>query len=140
MRTRRFKLVVQIVTGALAFLSVAVAQELTTIKLNEPNKTRGRPLMETPAIRASATEWSEKELSLQGLSDLLWAANGISRSEIGKRTAASVQNAQNTALFCASTGLATRPRAPMDRDKTRTILKLTENQYPLLNHPVGYPK
>ena len=47
---------------------------------------------------------------------------------------------QNISLFCAATGLGTRPRASMDRTKIRELLKLSETQYPLLNHPVGYPK
>lgn len=47
---------------------------------------------------------------------------------------------QNISLFCAATGLGTRPRASMDREKIREILKLKETQVPLLNHPVGYKK
>jgi nitroreductase len=45
---------------------------------------------------------------------------------------------QNIAIFCASVDLQTRPRATMDTDKLRTTLKLTENQYPMLNNPVSY--
>ena len=55
------------------------AGDLKTIKLNEPNKDRGLPVMKALSVRASAREWSDKELSLQDLSDLLWAANGINR-------------------------------------------------------------
>jgi len=130
---------VQALTGSIAFLSVAVAQELTTTKSNEPNKTRGRPLMASLAIRTSATERSGKS-SVCRTCPTLWAANEINRPDIGKQTAAPVQNAQNIVLFCTSTGLATRPRASTDRDKTRTILNLTENRYPLLNRPAGDPK
>jgi len=70
------------------------SQELKPIKLNLPDKKRGLPLMEALAVKASVTEWSEKELSPQDLADLVWAANGISRPESGKRTASSAQNAQ----------------------------------------------
>jgi len=219
-------------------------QELKTIKLNEPNKTRGLPVMEALSVRASVREWSEKDVSLQDLSDLLWAANGINRPDIKKRTAASAQNAQdvdiyvfmkdgaylydapehalvpvvagdrrdeitmrpaggpggpggvpgvkpeappppaakpagppspapiqlilvsdtsrfrsgtpelkkewaaidtgivsqNIALFCAGTGMATRPRASINRDLVKDLLKLNDTQYPMLNHPIGYPK
>jgi nitroreductase len=229
------------------------AQDLQTIKLNEPNKTRGLPVMEALSVRASARDWSDKDLGLQDLSDLLWAANGINRPD-GKRTASSAMNAQdvdiyafmkdgvyrydaaahalvpvlagdhrseimmmrpggpgmkpgekpmakpeaktqtpppgakpegkpgsggpqtpapvqlilvsdisrfrmgetsqklewaaidtglvsqNISLFCAATGLGTRPRASMDKTKIRELLKLSETQYPLLNHPVGYKK
>ncbi|MCS7187880.1 MAG: SagB/ThcOx family dehydrogenase [Armatimonadota bacterium] len=194
------------------------------IKLPKPNKKRGLPVMEALAVRASVTEWSDKDLSIQDLSDLLWAANGINRPEIGKRTAPSSQNAQdvdiyvfmkdgvylydaqahslvhlvqgdhrllffpprpqqppteqmtvppvvlllvtdisrfrfgpeelkrewgaidvgivsqNISIFCAAVGLGTRPRASMDREKIRTLLKLKETQFPMLNHPVGHKK
>lgn len=47
---------------------------------------------------------------------------------------------QNISLFCASVGLATRPRATMDYNKLRGILKLKESQYLILNNPVSYKK
>ena len=157
-------------------------------------------------------------LDLQDLSDLLWAADGINRPDIGKRTAPSAMNAQdidlyvflkegvylyyagenklqpvaegdsrnlvagrqeevasapviilmvsdtsrfragneiqkliwgavaagtvsqNIALFCASTGLSTRPRATMDQVKLRELLKLKDSQILILNNPVSYKK
>jgi nitroreductase len=75
------------------------AQEAQTIKLPEPNKKGGMPLMEALSIRASATAWSDKEFSTQDLSDLLWAANGINRPDIKKRTAASAMNAQDVDIY-----------------------------------------
>jgi hypothetical protein len=206
---------------------------LKTIKLNEPNKKRGFSFMETLSVRASAREWSDRALSLQDMSDLLWAANGINRPDERKYTAASAQNAhdvdmyvfmkdgaylynadahalepvltgdlrsqlmmtppprpkdaggpppppppppsnppiqiilvsdvsrfkfgppelkpewgaidagivsQNIALFCAATGLDTRPRASMDKEKIKELLKLNDTQYVFLNHPIGYSK
>ncbi len=47
---------------------------------------------------------------------------------------------QNISIFCAAVGLGTRPRASMDREKIRALLKLKETQFPLLNHPVGHKK
>ena len=48
---------------------------------------------------------------------------------------------QNISLFCAATGLKTRPRASFPgADKIRELLKLKDSQYILLNHPVGYLK
>ncbi len=47
---------------------------------------------------------------------------------------------QNISLFCAGTGLATVPRAYMEKDKLKEALKIKETQHILLNHPVGYPK
>ncbi|MDZ7346194.1 MAG: SagB/ThcOx family dehydrogenase [candidate division KSB1 bacterium] len=208
------------------------AQEARSIKLNPPDLTRGLPFMQTLAVKASATEWSDKEISLQDLSDLLWAANGLNRPAENKTTASSAMNAhdvdifvfmkdgvyvydfqnheldwvrdgdfrgqiyrprprpitnaaepaeptpqvtdapiqlllisdtdrfragskearyewaaldagiisQNISLFCAATGLKTRPRALVDKDRVREILNLKESQYVFLNHPIGYAK
>ncbi len=44
---------------------------------------------------------------------------------------------QNISLFCASVGLATRPRALMDQEKLRQLLRLKESQLLMLNHPVS---
>jgi len=46
----------------------------------------------------------------------------------------------NISVFCAGAGMATRPRSGMNREKIAALLRLTETQHPLLNHPVGYPK
>lgn len=46
---------------------------------------------------------------------------------------------QNISVACAGLGLATRPRASMDIERLRQLLKLTNDQHPMLNHPVGYP-
>lgn len=47
---------------------------------------------------------------------------------------------QNISLFCAATGLKTRPRASMDKAKIKALLSLTDAHHVLLNHPVGYAK
>ena len=47
---------------------------------------------------------------------------------------------QNISLFCAATGLKTRPRASMDKGRIKELLKLKDSQYVFLNHPVGYSK
>jgi len=224
------------------------AAEPQAIKLNPPNLKRGLPFMEALAIRASAREYSAKDLSLQDLSDLLWAADGINRPAENKSTAPSAMNShdiriyvfmkdgaylydapkhelspvlagdfrtqimmarpprpvgaptapaapsagapppappaaasapppssappveivlvsdgdrftrgdperkfewgaldagivsQNISLFCAATGLKTRPKASMDKAKIKELLKLNEAQIVFLNHPVGYAK
>ena len=72
------------------------AQE--TIKLNAPTKTGGMPIMEAFSKRASASSFDSKELSIQDLSDLLWAANGINRTD-GKKTAPSAMNVQDIDLY-----------------------------------------
>ena len=47
---------------------------------------------------------------------------------------------QNISLFCAAAGLGMRPRASMSKEKIKELLKLSDTQYPLLNHPVGHLK
>ena len=47
---------------------------------------------------------------------------------------------QNTGLFCASEGLATCPRATLNREVAAEKLQLRPEQRILLAHSVGYPK
>jgi nitroreductase len=75
------------------------AAELQAIKLNPPDLKRGLPFMQTLAVRASAREFSEKELSLQDLSDLLWAADGMSRPAENKSTAPSAMNSHDIRIY-----------------------------------------
>jgi SagB-type dehydrogenase family enzyme len=75
------------------------AQELKTLTLNHPDKTRGLTVMQALENRASAEKFSSKKLSLHDLSDLLWAANGINRPELKKRTAPSALNAQDIDIY-----------------------------------------
>jgi nitroreductase len=208
----------KVITGflAIAILNFTYAHELKTISLNPPDTTRGLPVMKALKARASASEFDSVKLRDRDLSDLLWAANGINRPEIGKRTAPSALNAQdidlyvcredgiylydakkhaldpvvpgdhrpliadrqkfvvrapvifllvsdisrfsfgndslklvwaaedagivsqNIAIFCASVGLKTRPRAIMDQVKLRQVLKLKDTQHLMLNNPVSY--
>ena len=188
------------------------AQELQEIKLNPPDKARGSAVMKALTDRMSVREFDSKELSLQDLSDLLWAANGINRPD-GRRTAPTASNrqeidvyairpegayyydaqthslkpvaqgdfrtavaggpqdfvltapislvividlekqgnqlmgavdagivCQNINIFCAAVGLATVPRASMDQEELRKILKLSDKYLPVMNNPVGYKK
>jgi nitroreductase len=76
-----------------------MAAELQVVKLNPPSLKRGLPLMEALSVKASAREFSEKELSLQDLSDLLWAADGINRPAENKSTASSAMNAHDVRIY-----------------------------------------
>ncbi len=223
----------------LTFAAGLAAEEPAAIKLNPPSLKRGLPLMEALAVRASAREFADRDLSLQDLSDLLWAADGLSRPAENKSTAPSAMNAhdvriyvfmrtgaflydqqkhelapvlagdlraqivmarpprpagapppgapaappapaaaapvlapveiilvsdgdrfrhggpeqkavwgaldagivsQNISLFCAATGLKTCPKASVNKEKIRELLKLTDAQVVFLDHPVGYAK
>jgi SagB-type dehydrogenase family enzyme len=72
---------------------------LETIQLNEPSRKRGPSFMETLWAKASARAWSDRDLSLQDMSDLLWAANGINRPDEHKCTASSAQNAHDVDIY-----------------------------------------
>lgn len=199
-------------------LSAATFAADKVIKLPKPNLNRSGTVMKALSERQSTREYASKALSLADLSDLLWAANGINRSDSGKRTAPSAMNkqdvdvyvvlpdgtylydaknhqlnlvaegdhrgavaggqafvktapvslvlisdisrfgdaksarnqlmgamdagivSQNISLFCSSANLATVPRASMDFDQLKKVLKLKETQMPMMNHPVGYFK
>ena len=207
---------VSFILTVLLFITAMHAQDLKKIQLNNPDKNRGSSVMKALSNRRSDRTYADKALSLQDLSDLLWAANGINRPD-GKRTAPSALNkqdidiyvimkegaylydaksnslqpiakgdhrgavaggqdfvktapvslvlvsdlsrfgkitdhvklmaavdagcvSQNINIFCSAVGLATVPRASMDLHALKQILKLTENQLPLMNNPVGYFK
>ena len=83
---------------ALMFTVTSGAQNLPVIPLNVPSKERGSSVMEALANRRSTREFSPEKLSLQDLSDLLWAANGVNRPD-GRRTAASARNNQDIDLY-----------------------------------------
>jgi hypothetical protein len=217
MNTIRSLLLV-ISAGIISASTSISSQELESIKLNPPDKQRGLPFMAALSVKASAVEWSEKEPSLQDLSDLMWAANGLNRPDENKTTASTALNAhdidvyvfmkngvfvydvknheldpalsgdyraqvmnqppgpsdapiqlflisnsdrfrkgtqeqryewgaldagivsQNISLFCAATGMKTRPRASMNKGDVRQLLNLGDAHYVFLNHPVGYQK
>lgn len=69
------------------------------IGLNAPDTTRGASVMQALQERKSVREYADRELTLEDLSDLLWAANGINRPADGKRTAASAMNAQDIDIY-----------------------------------------
>jgi len=75
------------------------AQELKPIKLLNPQKDGGKPLMQVLNERKSLREYSDKELPLQVLSNMLWAAWGINRPDSGRRTAPSAVNMQEIDVY-----------------------------------------
>lgn len=55
-------------------------------------------MLEALNNRQSAREMSEEPLSVQTLSDLLWAADGVNRKD-GRRTAPSAMNMQEIDIY-----------------------------------------
>jgi len=85
-------------------LSQAQTQELKGIKLPEVNKNRGSSLMDALSKKASAQSLSDRDLSQQDLSDLLWAAAGINRPDSKKRTYSSAMNTQDVEIYVLMKG------------------------------------
>ena len=83
---------------ALLLITTMQAQDLKVIKLNAPDKSRGSSVMKALSDRHSDREYDSTDLSKQDLSDLLWAANGINRTD-GKRTAPSALNKQDVDIY-----------------------------------------
>jgi len=78
----------------------AVAQETSAIELPQPVKQGGKPLMQALAERRSEREFSREALAPQVLSNLLWAAFGVSRPD-GRRTAPTARNRQDMDVYVA---------------------------------------
>jgi SagB-type dehydrogenase family enzyme len=69
-----------------AGLQTNSAVQLDIIKLNPPDLNKGISVMQALKKRKTQRDITDKKLTLQQLSDLLWAADGINRPD-GKRTA-----------------------------------------------------
>jgi len=87
-----------IVISALLMFSIR-AQELQPVKLLPPQLDKGKSLMQSLQDRHSTREFSDRELSLQDLSNLLWAADGVNRPDQKKRTAPSAMNVQDADVY-----------------------------------------
>ena len=68
------------------------------VPLPKPDTTGGKPLMQALSERRSQREFDSKELPLQVLSNLLWAAYGVNRPD-GRRTAPSAMNRQTVDIY-----------------------------------------
>jgi SagB-type dehydrogenase family enzyme len=84
------------------FCKSVIAQD--TIPLLPPSNEGGMSLMEALQNRKSTRSFSEKKLTDQQFSDLLWAAFGINRPMDGKRTAPSSRNQQEIDIYVFTEG------------------------------------
>ena len=96
------KLMILIVLSLFCFINInsAAAAENEVIKLPEPQKEGGMPLMKALSLRKSTRGGfgPDKKLSMQQMSNLLWAADGINRDG-DYRTAPSAGGFQNTDIY-----------------------------------------
>ncbi|MDD5677253.1 MAG: SagB/ThcOx family dehydrogenase [Kiritimatiellae bacterium] len=84
-------------------LLAGAAEPLKPVALPAPQMDKGRPLMQVLHDRQSRRDISpDKNLSLQELSNLLWAACGINRTDSGKRTAPTASNRQEIDVYVAT--------------------------------------
>ena len=95
----------KIIASSCLFLVACVtfafaADQAKLIVLPAPRTEGGMPLMQALKQRHSARDYSPKELSLQTLSDLLWAGFGVTRAD-GRRTAPSAANVQEIDIYVA---------------------------------------
>jgi len=80
---------------------LSFAAEPAAIQLPSPQKEGGKPLMSALNDRKTERTFSDQKLSMQTLSNLLWAAFGINRPD-GRRTAPSAKNWQETDIYVAT--------------------------------------
>lgn len=71
-----------------------------SIELPKPQTDGGKPLMQALKDRKTSRQFSGEKLSMQVLSNMLWAGNGINRPD-GKRTAPSAMNKQEIDIYVA---------------------------------------
>jgi nitroreductase len=85
-----------LIVGACLAAGAAMAETvppLAPITLPPPQTTGGKPLMEALKLRSTSRAFAPDPLPPQTVSNLLWAAWGVNRSD-GKRTAPSARNWQ----------------------------------------------
>ena len=88
------------------------------IKLPAPDTKGGKPLMECMTLRKSSRSFSSKKLSPQILSNIFYAADGISRKD-GRKTVPTARNVQNQMIYAA-----TADGSWLYLPKTHTLKKL----------------
>lgn len=84
------------------FATFAIVMQAQDIKLPEPVEGGDMPLREALKVRQTVRDFLTEDVSLEQISSLLWAANGINRPESGKRTAPSARNVQETDIYLFS--------------------------------------
>ncbi len=82
-----------------AACAAAVWADSDPVELPPPATSGGVALADALSARATHREFSGEALSQQQLSDLLWAANGINRPDVSKRTAPTAVNRQEIDVY-----------------------------------------
>lgn len=92
-----------VLLSAIFFLSLFSLSSFAAdpIQLPGPQMDGGKPLMQALKDRRTTRTFSQDRLSMQTLSNLLWAAFGINRPD-GRRTAPSARNWQEVDIYVAT--------------------------------------
>ncbi|MDR1489246.1 MAG: nitroreductase family protein [Desulfovibrio sp.] len=85
---------------ALSLPDAAKAATGDVIALPPPDKTGGMPLMKALNERKSRRGFKDEAIAQKDLSNLLWAAFGVNRSD-GRRTAPTARNSQQVEVYAA---------------------------------------
>ena len=115
----------------MSLLLVPVLLSAQDIILPAPVKSGGKPLMDALNERQSLREYTSDNLSLQQLSNLLWAGWGINRQADMKRTAPSARNLQEIDVYVALKSglyLYDAQAGKLKQIHNRDIIKLTGTQ------------
>jgi SagB-type dehydrogenase family enzyme len=88
-----------LILAIFASLATAEPDGMADISLPAPRMEGGKPLMDVLKARQSSRTFSDAPLPPQVLSDLLWAACGINRTDSGKRTAPTARNWQEIDVY-----------------------------------------
>jgi SagB-type dehydrogenase family enzyme len=100
---KMLSIIVCLTFGVLTLFSTqSIAEDLKPIQLPKPQMDGGKPLMLALKDRRTTREFSPEKLPLQVLSNLLWAAGGINREDVGKRTAPSAHDWQEIDIYAAT--------------------------------------
>ncbi len=118
---------------------VSYAEGPSPIQLPGPQREGGKPLMAALNDRTSVRTFAGEKLSLQTLSNLLWAAFGINRPD-GRRTAPSAKNWQEMGIYVATADgvyLYDAKKNSLDPILTKDIRELTGMQSFVKDAPVN---
>ena len=89
-----------VLSAAFLAASMNLCAAEKNIKLPPPDKAGGKPLMQCLTERKSERKFDSKPLPPQILSDLLYAADGISRPD-GRKTVPTARNLQSQEVYAA---------------------------------------
>ena len=91
---------ISVIIGLFLFVSISVFSTENSVKLPPHDLNSNTSLTSALKNRKSCRSYSDKGISTQVLSDLLWSAFGVNRTN-GKRTAPTAMNTQNITIYVA---------------------------------------